>query len=544
MPLPRKPSVATLLLCVAVAVSCALLISLVSNLTFVSDDWELLVLRPRLTLDAVMQPFHEHIVLAPALIYRALLSVFGMDSALPYFAVSIVFFALSAVLLFAYARRRVGEWLALAAAIVVLFLGAASEDLLWAFQMGFFGSTACGLGMLLALDRGDRRGDAVAATLLVASFCFSSLGLPFAAGAAAHLLLDRRRDWRRAYVVIVPLLLYALWWLGWGHTAESHLGLGKLPGLPLYVFDAAAAGLGAMFGSAPGADGVARPDDVFRVLLVLCGLALAVRLARRRELPRGLLIALAIGGAFWFLAGLNRDELRFPTSLRYQYPSALFLLLIAIEALKGVRPRRLVELAAVAAACVAAVVGGRLLVEEYEDTWKPRSDKIRATLAAAEIAADHAGKGAWVGVPSPTRLPVRSYLLAASRSGSPAVPLSELPALSRNERAEIDQTLARVLGLKLAPAEPAPGPSSCRRIAPAGSGTPVKEVPFGDHVLFVTGPGAARIRVGRYGDGAGVLLGTLREGEAARLDLPAGRSGKPWRLSLAGSGRVALCRVP
>jgi hypothetical protein len=344
--------------------------------------------------------------------------------------------------------------------------------------------------------------------------------------------------------VVVPLLLYALWWLGWGHTAESHLSLGKLPGLPLYVFDSAASGLGAMLGSAPGADGVTRPNDVFRILLVLCALALAVRLVRRREFPRGLLVALAIGGAFWFLAGLNRDELRFPTSLRYQYPSALFLLLIAIEALKGVRPRRLVELAAVAVACVAAVVGGRLLVEAYDDTWKPRSDKIRATLAAAEIAADQAGRGAWVGVPDPTRLPVRSYLLAAARSGSPAFSLAELPALSRNERAEIDQTLARVLELELVPAELGPGPSGCRTLAPAGSGMPVKAVPFGDHVLAAAGSGAARIRVGRYGDGEGVLLGTLQAGEAARLKLRADRSNEPWRLSLAGSGRVALCRVP
>ena len=34
------------------------------------------------------------------------------------------------------------------------------------FQMGFMGSLACGLGALLALERGDRRGDWLACALL------------------------------------------------------------------------------------------------------------------------------------------------------------------------------------------------------------------------------------------------------------------------------------------------------------------------------------------------------------------------------------------
>jgi len=538
---PRKPRLASLLLGAAVAASCTLLVVLDSRLTFVSDDWELLVERRRLTLDAVMRPFHEHIVLGPAVIYRVLLQVFGMSSALPYFAVSIALFALSAVLLFVYARRRVGEWPALAAALVVLFLGAASEDLLWAFQMGFFGSAACGLGMLLALDRGDRNGDLLATALLVASLCFSSLGLAFAAGAAVHVLLDGRKS--RAYVALVPLLLYALWWAGWGHSAESHVSVENLLGLPLYVFDAAAAGVAAMLGSAPGYTDLAHPGAGYRVLMVLLALALTARTVRRRELPHPLIVALTIGLAFWLLAGLNRDALRFPTSLRYQYPSVLFLLLIAIEALDGIRLSRLGTLAVVAISCVAAAGGVHLLTEAYEGTWKPRSEKVRATLAALELAPDHVELGAHVGVPSPTSLDGKAYLLAASRFGSPATPLSQLPTLPRNERAQVDKTLAQALGLTLVRAG-AEGLRGCRRIAPAGPGAPVRVVPFGDHVLFDSGPGIARIRIGRYGDGQGVFLGALQGGAAARVTLPADRSKVPWRLSLAGSGRVELCRAP
>ena len=47
---------------------------------------------------------------------------------------------------------------------------------------------------------------------------------------------------RRAYIVVVPVALFALWWLGWGHTAENHASLGNLAAAPKYVFDSIGAG--------------------------------------------------------------------------------------------------------------------------------------------------------------------------------------------------------------------------------------------------------------------------------------------------------------
>ena len=141
------------------------------------------------------------------------------------------------------------EWLALAAAVLILFLRAAFEDLLWSFEMAFFGSMVAGLGMLLALERGDRAGDRLACGLLTVSMAFSSLGLSFAAGAAVEIALRPDR-WRRRYLVVLPALLFAIWYLGWGHTADNAASLHNFGLMPLFVSNAIAAGLSSMLGLA------------------------------------------------------------------------------------------------------------------------------------------------------------------------------------------------------------------------------------------------------------------------------------------------------
>ena len=98
---------------ISAAVSGALLLHLDSQLTFIADDWELLVARDGLSVATVFEPFHESIVVGPALVYKLLQSVFGMSSATPFYVVSISLFLTSAVLLFALLRVRVGDWLGL-----------------------------------------------------------------------------------------------------------------------------------------------------------------------------------------------------------------------------------------------------------------------------------------------------------------------------------------------------------------------------------------------------------------------------------------------
>src|SRR5919201_801363 len=134
------------LLGIAMVASGTLLLALGGHLTFLFDDWVFLIYRRGWSAHALLDPHNEHIALIPVVIYKLLLAIFGMGSAFPFRVVATLLFLTSVVLLFAWLRRRVGDWLALAGAVLILFLGAAYEDLLFAFQMAFFGSVAAGLG--------------------------------------------------------------------------------------------------------------------------------------------------------------------------------------------------------------------------------------------------------------------------------------------------------------------------------------------------------------------------------------------------------------
>jgi hypothetical protein len=67
----------------AVIASAIWLFSLDSQLTFIADDWELLVKRHGWGLEYFLDPYHENIVVGPAILYRLLLTVFGMGTRCP-----------------------------------------------------------------------------------------------------------------------------------------------------------------------------------------------------------------------------------------------------------------------------------------------------------------------------------------------------------------------------------------------------------------------------------------------------------------------------
>jgi len=520
------------------------ILSLNSQLTFIADDWELLVARDGLSVATVFEPFHENIVVGPALVCKLLQGIFGMSSAMPFYVVSVSLLLASAVLLFAYLRSRVGDWLALVAAVLILFLGAAFEDLLWAFQLGYFASAAAGLGMLLAFDRETERGDWIACGLLVISIAFSSLGLVFLAGAIVDLLLGRQPRLRRFSVAFLPAMLFAFWWLVWGHDADSHLSAENVTGLLGYVYDAAAAGMVSLLGLATN-DGTS-PDQAHliwgKIAVPLVVALVAFRIWSDKEVSRALAIALAMALAFWVLAGLNRSEERFPTSSRYQYPSALFLLLVIGESLRGVRiPRP--ALALMSAGAVLAAIGGVSLMErEHNERWRPAAEAIRSSLAAVELAGPSADPAFPVTfAPNPT-VSASRYLDAAREYGSPAYSEAELVQRPEPEKAGADLTLAQALRLALGP--PQSADVRCQRLTATASGDTRITLLRGGLTIANQGAAPVEVMLKRFAeDDFSVSLGPLDAGAKTELVIPSDAAKRPWRLGLAGSGPMRLCTV-
>ncbi|HTG49953.1 MAG TPA: hypothetical protein VL915_05625, partial [Gemmatimonadales bacterium] len=437
-------------------VSGCLLLYLGSKLTFLLDDWEFLLYRHGVNADSVLDPHGEHIVALPVLIYKALQATVGMGSALPYRVVSVALFLLSAALLFVYLRRRVGDWPALAATAVVLFLGAAWEDLLWAFQMTYFGSVAAGLGALLALEREDRRGEAAACALLVVSTLFSSLGLSFAIGAAVHVLLKKR--WRSLYVFLLPLAVYGLWWLGWGHTAESTLSLDTIARTPLYVLNGFASAVASATGLANYGLTGANRLTLTRPLAVLLLFLAAWRLYRRERVPHWFWVVLAVAGSFWVLAGFNQMPGRPPDASRYQYLGVVFLFMLAAEVLRpelerGLRigVKTLAAIGIVAACSVALNV--QSLVSAWDETYHPISRLEKAGLGSLDITEATVEPGFVLSEDLVdtgfVNVDAGSYLAAREEYGSPGYSEAEIAASPQFVRYAADKVLFGALGAEL-----------------------------------------------------------------------------------------------
>jgi len=497
--------------------------------------------------------------------WKLLLSGFGMSSTVPYRVVSTAIFMLGNWFLFVWIRRRLGGWAALIATLPILFLGAAYEDLLWFSSVTFLGALTCGLGMLVALDRGDCLGDALACACLVGAMLCQSLWIAFAAGAALDIALRRHdRDWRpRLYLPIVPLAIYALWWLGWGHEADSGASLDNLASTPLFVFDSVAAAMASLLGLAVPNEGTAKPGafDVWRALAVLLlGLGLW-RAHRLKPLPHSFWVVLAIALAFWLLGGLAVTEGRAAWSSRYQLPGAVFVLLVAAELMRGVKlDRRAVRVAA--AIALAAVVGNTICLYRAYDSYLGTTEIIRADLAALEIARESVDPGlrltesisetSFVGVAA------GPYLDAADELGSPAYTTEELQAAPARPRLAADQVLLNALGLALEPARPPAetparaAPASGEPVAvprdgcvtvPRGSDPAPLVLPPGGAVVAATSEPLSGIALTRFAPASepGVAFpAAIAPGEAMAVRIPADLSGTPWKLWVSG-GEATVC---
>ena len=320
---------------VAAAVALGLYLSLSRGVTFFHDEWSFLTHRDDWTLEILMAPHNEHWSLVLAAVYKALLSIFGLQTYVPYLFVLLLLHLSTAAGIYALLKANSGVVIAFLAGTLFLFLGTGHENLFWAFQMGFVGAAAAGTwAMVLVLVHPTPWGLRGASLLLLIAVATVGIGLVFFLVAAALLLLEPRRR-VHAWVLAPAVIAYAAWYMSFGRTAASAnrdpFTLEAIGQVQNYVVAGVSNAIGVISGFGPG----------FGLAAFVVLAAATVWHLTGRSALRTLAVAGLIGLVAQFaLTGLVRAQFgeAQATSSRYIYVSAVFTLLL----LAGLLGRRLV----------------------------------------------------------------------------------------------------------------------------------------------------------------------------------------------------------
>jgi hypothetical protein len=452
------------------------------------DEWSWALDRRGGGIDTFLDPHNGHLSLVPVSVYKALFATAGLTDYRPYRLLLIAAHLGCVALVFAYARRRVGDVAGALAAILILFLGPGWQNILWPFQIGSVTSLGAGIGALLALDRDDRRGDVTACALLALALASSGLGVVIAIGMLVDVAARRRP--RDLWIVALPAALFGLWWLVYQDTDFVRHNVVLAPGFAADAAAGAVSALTGLSGQTTGDSGGALPWG--RPLAVAAVALVAWRLVRIGTVPARVLALLAILASFWLLTGLQRAGLGGPDSSRYMYAGGIFVVLLATELARGV------SLSRPAAAILAAVVGVAVVANlgDLRDAGRflrEQARSARADLAALELSRSAVPPGhVAASFPGYPFLVMRAdrYFDAARQLGSPADSVGELAARPEPARLVADAELTRIHGVGVRPGgAAAPGRAP---IVDAAAGGAVSRA--GGCVTFRPEPGPATER--------------------------------------------------
>jgi hypothetical protein len=540
-----------LVLAAAMVVAAGFSLWLGRDTSFSGDELNWIIDTPGLDVDGAVQPHGGgHLILVSRLLYDAIVHVSGVDY-LPFRLLTVGTVVLTAGLFFVFASRRIGALAALAPTLVLLVYGPDSTHALQGSGFTVIFPLATGIGALLALEREDRAGDVIACSLLVLGLATYSTGIPFVAGAAVLIMIGSDR-WRRAWVFLVPSVLYGAWLL-WSNLetaggAGSQATLSNILLFPSWAWDSLATAGAALVGLGYEFSGrTASPDRLEAgwgaVVAAIALGGLAWRLWRG-PIQKWLWAMMAIPATLWLIGAVGAlgTPLDVPDSTRYLFPGGIAVLLVAVEATRGVRlgPTALVAIYGVAAIALATNI--RLLGEGAaglrDGLALQRAGLTSVELAGGRIGAEFGGEQVGRVLRSTGEGGVASGYLAAVREfGSPAFSLSELKAQPEPVRQEADRLLADNLGVRL---EQAPGaPTGCREVrGEPGAGTSVA-LPRGGAVL--RSPSASEVRLRRFGAAfPAEPVGRLAADVSTSLVVPGDLVPDPWYVGVSGA-ELEIC---
>ncbi len=494
----------------------------------------------------LLAPFNGHLALGGRFVYETVFATVGA-----HYTVFVVIDALGICacggLLFVFARRRIGDVAALAPALLVLFFGVAREQFLWPLDFNTSVALATGLGAILCLQREDRRGDVLACLLLAISAAMIEVGLAFIVGAALLIAIAPGR-WRRAWIVVAPLALYAIWWVWSAKFGQGETELSNVTAVPKTCFDAIAVSLGALTGTNPvyAESFGTEVTTLGRVLAVVGLLALVVRIALR-NLPPTIWVWIVTAASYWTLLAIAD---RSPQSTRYLLVSAVLVLLIVIDCFPRPLSNRLGAVLVVLALLPLPANVDALFTGKDQNVLRTDIAKSRAEFAMLELAGERVdptyvvssdprvaelGGGLYLGIPA------GAYLDSARENGSIAYSLEELRQQPEEIREIADAALVGAIPVELESSHPPGRAESCRTTEPAYGGRAVVTLSGGLNHVRVAGPGIPLIGLRRFADsGPGVPIAKLEPGGWAALRLPQDGA-EPWQL--VTNATVTTCSI-
>lgn len=282
------------------------------------DDWMLTGTRSFSDPMSLLRDHNQHLSLVPVVIYKAMFSVFGFSSYLPYRAFSVAVHLILVVQLRVIMRQAgVGPWIA--TAVAGSFTLFASGQLSTAqFQMPL--GIVFGLAMVIMVSRPALSMPGCIVAALLGLLAVSTSGVAIGLVVVAGIVAWRRQGLAPAVAMTVPLaIVYITWWL-WERPDR---GLGDLPvGERVSVLAWLKAYVPAVAGGLAGTSVV----QAVMFVAVMAGLVLVIR-----SRPRGqaLLVPAVLAASSVFLLGstyLGRGAFPLIVQDRFTYLLAALLL--------------------------------------------------------------------------------------------------------------------------------------------------------------------------------------------------------------------------
>jgi hypothetical protein len=355
---------------------------------FFRDDWAFIGGK----LDALpfpgryLLPHNEHWSLLPILAFRTLRATVGVGSYWPYLGL-LLLLHLGVTHVLWRLMLVTGSKPVVATALAAIFsvLGAAAEDMVWAFQIGFVGSTLLGISAVYLAVTGTAnwRKTAVLASLILASLATSGVGLAYLIVVP---LLLAWRQWRYAITAFgLPLLVYVMWYAMYGRSL-THPPSASVT-LPLTVGAFVALGLVTALTGYFGCETTILSFFTIIGVLILAALTLACRdWMANRTLARRIPVAMCVGAVVFFgTAALARGGLglEIATSSRYVYVAMALLIpgLALLISTGADRHPKLIR--AVVPIAMAIAVSNIFQLFTYATQNRQDSDTSRRVLVAA-----------------------------------------------------------------------------------------------------------------------------------------------------------------